>query len=118
MDLRALFPVHFVSCSWSNRRRRDSTHGDLHQPASPFSDADWLVSRTKHYELKLREMDEEVRRHEHEHERLLSDLEALEKKTEVVVKARPWMPLRGCFVRPGRERRSTRCAPAVGCTLT
>lgn len=42
--------------------------------------------RLQHYELKLKEMDEEVRRHEQEHERLLADLEQLEKRTEVVVK--------------------------------
>lgn len=33
-------------------------------------------------------MDEEVHRHEHEHERLLTDLEKLEKQTEVAVQAR------------------------------
>lgn len=33
-------------------------------------------------------MDEEVRRHENEHERLLADLEELEKKTEVAVQVR------------------------------
>ena len=41
----------------------------------------------QHYEHKLKEMDMEVHRHEQEHERLLADLEKLEKQTEVAVQA-------------------------------
>lgn len=42
----------------------------------------------QHYEHKLKEMDVEVHRHEQEHERLLADLEKLEKQTEVAVQVR------------------------------
>lgn len=41
----------------------------------------------QHYEHKLKEMDVEVQRHEQEHERLLADLEKLEKQTEAAVQA-------------------------------
>lgn len=41
----------------------------------------------QHYEHKLEEMDVEVHRHEQEHERLIADLEKLEKQTEVAVQA-------------------------------
>jgi len=45
----------------------------------------WCWFYPQHYEHKLREMDLEVQRHEQEHERLLADLEKLEKLTEVAV---------------------------------
>ena len=48
----------------------------------------FIVSSKQHYEHKLKEMDVEVHRHEQEHERLLADLEKLEKQTEVAVQVR------------------------------